>query len=157
MATYEVTDQQTGVKLRLTGDSPPTDTELVDIFAEGQPEPQQRGIGEEALRQGGLTARHAAQGLSNVFTGPNDAINMAINGVLSKLGIDYRQGSAVQAVSDTMTELGLPLPENATERVVGTASEFLAGGGGFVPEHGGGGEAEADCGVATFQCVAESE
>jgi len=33
MPTYRVTDSSTGVVLKLTGDSPPTEQELVDIFA----------------------------------------------------------------------------------------------------------------------------
>lgn len=42
MPIYIVTDQRTGTKLRLTGDSPPTDAELEDIFnsqATAKPEP----------------------------------------------------------------------------------------------------------------------
>ena len=33
MPTYKVTDSRTGLRLRLTGDSPPTDQELEQIFA----------------------------------------------------------------------------------------------------------------------------
>lgn len=50
MATYRVTDPQTGRKLRLTGDSPPTEAELNQIFGAGQtettePTPQRRSVG----------------------------------------------------------------------------------------------------------------
>ena len=43
MPTYEVTDPQTGQKLRLTGDSPPSEQELEQIFASqsSQPIPQE--------------------------------------------------------------------------------------------------------------------
>jgi len=33
MPEYLVTDKETGLKLRLTGDSPPTEQELEEIFA----------------------------------------------------------------------------------------------------------------------------
>ncbi len=40
MATFEVTDPQTGRKIRLTGDSPPTEAELTEIFASLPPAQQ---------------------------------------------------------------------------------------------------------------------
>ena len=57
MAVYEVTDPETGKKLRLTGDAPPTETELDAIFAEmrgdsanGDPEPQP--VAEQQVPEG---------------------------------------------------------------------------------------------------------
>lgn len=41
MPTYRVTDPDTGITLRLTGDSPPTEQELEQIFAAQQPAQQQ--------------------------------------------------------------------------------------------------------------------
>jgi len=52
MTVFMVTDPQSGRKVRLTGDSPPTDEELEQIFA-GLP-PIERTLGEQAL--GGLEA-----------------------------------------------------------------------------------------------------
>jgi hypothetical protein len=45
MPTYEVTDPASGKKIRLTGDSPPTDAELEEIFASVSA-PQQQGLGD---------------------------------------------------------------------------------------------------------------
>jgi len=45
MPTYEVTDPASGKKVRLTGDSPPTDAELEEIFA-GVNAPQQQVLGD---------------------------------------------------------------------------------------------------------------
>src|SRR5680860_391789 len=96
-------------------------------------EPPKQGTNtEELARQGGLTARHAIQGVANVGAGMSDAFNMAINGVLEKLGVDYRQPMAAKVVDDALTGLGFPVPENAAERVVGDASQFVAGGSGMV-------------------------
>ncbi|MBT8449293.1 MAG: hypothetical protein KJO69_06365 [Gammaproteobacteria bacterium] len=132
MPTYRVKDAETGLTLDLTGDSPPTEDELVELFAQNQPKPEQRSTGDELLRQGGLTARHAIQGVANIGTGLNDAVNLAVNEVLRRMGIDYQQGMTSQLVTEALTDIGLPEPENATERVVGTASEFVAGGGGMI-------------------------
>ena len=34
MPTYNVTDPTTGLKVKLTGDSPPTEKELIEVFAQ---------------------------------------------------------------------------------------------------------------------------
>lgn len=39
MPTYQVTDPQSGRVLRLTGDTPPTDADLDEIFAQYRQEP----------------------------------------------------------------------------------------------------------------------
>ena len=51
MATFRVTDPNTGITLRLTGDSPPTEQELEQIFSQQesaiptpQVAPQQLGV-----------------------------------------------------------------------------------------------------------------
>ena len=40
MPTFQVTDPETGRKVRITGDSPPNEQELTEIFASIQPEPE---------------------------------------------------------------------------------------------------------------------
>lgn len=53
MPTYKVTDPTTGKTLRLTGDSPPTEDELNDIFKTVQPSaPASPGVGELRRREG---------------------------------------------------------------------------------------------------------
>ena len=59
MATYIVTDPRSGKKLKLTGDSPPTEQELDDIFAS-----QTGGSVEDIL--GGLDTRSEDTGFFNM-------------------------------------------------------------------------------------------
>lgn len=85
MAVYEVTDPETGKKLRLTGDAPPTEAELDAIFDEmrgdsdnGDPEPQPvaeqqapegsfiEGVGEAASAIGTGLAGQIAGGWSGL-------------------------------------------------------------------------------------------
>lgn len=76
MPTYEVTDPETGRKLRLTGDSPPTEQELETILSQ-QPQTPKTGLQTESAigragtflqqflptkRDLGLTARWLAEG-----------------------------------------------------------------------------------------------
>lgn len=88
MPTYEVTDPASGKKVRLTGDSPPTDAELEQIFA-GINTPQQQGLGDvfgdlQPVQQGPAQASSTAPtaapqeggilaGIKEAFTGEQRA------------------------------------------------------------------------------------
>ena len=50
MATFKITDPDTGRSLRLTGDSPPSEQELNDIFA-GFQAPAQQQIPQQPVQQ----------------------------------------------------------------------------------------------------------
>lgn len=55
MPTYDVTDPSSGLKIRLTGDAPPSEQELDNIFAEArsrQQQPAQPSVGELRRREG---------------------------------------------------------------------------------------------------------
>lgn len=52
MPTYVVTDSRTGVKLRLTGDSPPTEAELTQLFAQHAPQEVQGHDPTEGMSTG---------------------------------------------------------------------------------------------------------
>jgi hypothetical protein len=88
--------------------------------------PQQAGRG--LLR----TARSAGAGAAGI----GDIINAPLDAVLGMAGSNFRFGSPSQAIRqgfDTATQ-GTPYstaPQNATERVVDTASEFLSGAAPF--------------------------
>lgn len=80
----------------------------------------------EIPRQIGLTARYGLEGLANtaqIFTEPIRYFQDKITGVPSlPLG---------QIATSAADWLGLPAPQNATERVVGDASRLVAGAGGM--------------------------
>lgn len=80
----------------------------------------------EIPRQIGLTARYGLEGLANaaqVFTEPIRYLQDKITGMPTRpLG---------QVATSAADWLGLPTPQNATERVVGDASRMVAGAGGM--------------------------
>ena len=86
---------------------------------------QKRGMVQELGRQVGLTARYGLEGLgqaAEVFTEP-------VAGLMRGAGVPVK--STGQQVSGLADAMGLPQPENATERVVGDMSRFVAGAGGM--------------------------
>ena len=75
MPTYQVTDPETGVKLRLTGDSPPSEAELVEIFAQQvpreteQPQTTREGVNQAILdTPGGAELAEFGSGISRGAT-----------------------------------------------------------------------------------------
>ena len=95
MPTYIVTDPDTGRKVKLTGDSPPTESELNNIFS-NMPEPEPT-IGDQAIG--------ALESLATVATG---AIAVPASGIAglatSLLTGDPSAGEAVRkGVSDSLT------------------------------------------------------
>lgn len=97
-----------------------------------QDEPKERGTGEELVRQVGLTARAALTGVSGL---PGMLANVPA-GIYNK-GADIIQGEGkgfrfpdqTTVIANT---LGLPKPENATERVVQDVAGAMAGTGSTV-------------------------
>lgn len=91
-----------------------------------------RSMGDQFLRQLGLTARAGAQGVGNVLSLPGtvlDAITHAIDatGVLPE---KLPKFNSSEAVGNLLTKAGLPQPENKTERIVQDAVGAMAGAGG---------------------------
>lgn len=84
MPTYTVTDSQTGLKLRLTGDSPPTEGELADIFAQHSAPAQAQPPSPDQLpspsRQFLEAAGHRA---ADAFYAPTQSI---VHGIQSLVG-----------------------------------------------------------------------
>lgn len=103
--------------------------------ATAAPAQPKRSIGAELGRQVGLTARHAINGVAAIPAMAADAVTGVANTVLDKTvgeGQGPRFQKSAQALDDTLTNLGLPKPETAQERVVGDATSALAGGAGVV-------------------------
>lgn len=88
---------------------------------------EQRSIGQEALRQLGLTARAGYQ----AFTAPATAVLEAGRGAYNigaKLaGSESRLPSVYEEQSKGLSALGLPAPETGLERAVGAGAEAMAG------------------------------
>lgn len=95
-------------------------------------EPQKRPLGKELLRQGGLTARYAIEGAAALpamaANIPAGLYNEGANLIQGDGGFRFPEQN--QAVSQALTSIGLPEPENTLERVVGDVSGALAGLGG---------------------------
>ena len=114
-ATQTAVNPETGQRMAQIGEA-----NWVDITP-------QRGTGEELGRQIGLTGRHILGGLAKTGTGLADAGSMAINEAGRMMGMDPDIPMLTPGVDPTLTRMGLPEPEGATERVVGRGSEFMSG------------------------------
>lgn len=95
----------------------------------------------EVPRQVGLAARYGIEGVLGLPAAAGNVAGTAINGYLEmadqlaqKMGrrVDFRFPEQNAAVSDALTRIGLPQPQNANERVIGDASRLLAGSGSVV-------------------------
>lgn len=81
-------------------------------------------------RQLGLTARYGMEGLGQAATVLTEPIRQAVNPALRAVGLPeaMNTGGVMASAADA---IGLPTPQNATERVVGDASRLMAGGAGI--------------------------
>lgn len=94
-------------------------------------QPQQRSALHEIGRQVGLTARHGLEGVAQAAEIVTEPIRQAVIAPAAR-ALGMPEGRPLSAVaSDAADAVGLPKPENATERVVGDAARFAAGGAGI--------------------------
>lgn len=92
------------------------------------PNPQgQRPTIDELQRQLGLTARAGVQGLTALPSLLAEIPRQALNLIP---GVNFPPQQ--QAVSDLLSNIGLPKPENRVERIAGAGAESLSGAGGFI-------------------------
>lgn len=87
------------------------------------PPPEERGMLSRLGRQVGLTARAGVTGLTGLST---LGTNSAIKGINALFGTEI----PLADVNATLSAIGLPEPENATERVAQDAAGAMAGAGG---------------------------
>lgn len=85
--------------------------------------PEERGMLSRLGRQVGLTARAGVTGLTGLST---LGTNSAIKGINALFGTEI----PLADVNATLSAIGLPEPENATERVAQDAAGAMAGAGG---------------------------
>lgn len=107
--------------------------------------PKKKGFGEQlnaaisdVPRQLGLTARYGLEGLGGIA----DLVTSPIRGALNMAGMNIKPGMG-QVASNA---LGLPQPQNGTERIVGDATRMVAGG--LLPMGAGAALARNGSGVA---------
>jgi hypothetical protein len=88
-------------------------------------------LGRQVGRQVGLTARHGMEGIAQAAEVVTEPIRHVITDPAARaMGLSGGRplGQVAEGFADT---LGLPRPENETERVVGDATRFAAGGAGM--------------------------
>lgn len=121
-------------KLKANGRAVPA--EWLEAPAE-QPKPAVVGIGEsirDIPRQLGLTARAGVRAVAALPALGADVIGGAYNAAANALageGNGYRFPAQMQNIDNALTRIGVPVPRNATERVVGQGTELMAGAGGL--------------------------
>lgn len=106
--------------------SPPVSTETAPGIA-------QRVVdgGKELARQVGLTARYGLEGLGQAAEIVTEPVrNLVTDPAMRAIGQPEGKpmGKTMEGIADT---IGLPKPANETERVVGDAARFMAGGAGM--------------------------
>ncbi len=127
-ADMPLADGQAQTPGKASNERPKTETKA-------EPKQEAKGAAGEVLRQLGLTGRAAVNGvvalpamLSDAVTGP---INAGLDAVRGK-GNGFRFQRAGAAVGDLLSAVGVPEPQNATERVVQDVGAALAGTGATV-------------------------
>ena len=87
--------------------------------------------GRELVRQAGLTARHGLEGLGQAAEIVTEPVRHLVTDPAARaLGLPEGRpmGKVAEGAADAM---GLPRPVGETERVVGDAARFMAGGAGM--------------------------
>jgi hypothetical protein len=98
------------------------------VRAQEQQQPQQRSLAEEAVRQLGLTARAGYE----TFTAPATAVLEAGRGLYNLAAPEGSQMPSFYAEQARgLTGLGLPEPENLTERAIQAGSQAMLGTAGL--------------------------
>ena len=123
MPTYQVTDPESGRKVKLTGDSPPTDDELVEIFANlpaAAPKQQPDSLGQKALNVAG----EATAAVNRGFTQGVDFFTTdQVNNILQLAGSDKRIPSITELFAPATT--GNNMQPGLARDVVRSAGEVV--------------------------------
>jgi hypothetical protein len=104
MPTYQVTDPKTGLKVKLTGDAPPTDADLDEIFSGLAQQPAEQLQEPSLLQKAGNTAYEFAsavnRGALDIAGLPSELIRIPVNAGLQMAGVDYQIPRASQAIQE---------------------------------------------------------
>jgi hypothetical protein len=118
MPTYVVTDPNSGRKVKLTGDSPPTDADLDEIFA-SIPAPEEKGL----LGKAGDVALEGMAAVNRGATNLADFAASPVNAALELSGSDARIPSLTQAASAGTT--GNFMQDGITKEIVRKGGEAI--------------------------------
>lgn len=108
-------------------DAPELKARVQAIRAKGADALNPPTAAQEIGRQAGLTLRAGAEGLAGLAGIVTDPVAALANQVLPR---NMQMQPLQQAVSQILTDVGVPQPQNATERVVQQAAQAMAGAGG---------------------------
>jgi ribosomal protein L29 len=97
-----------------------------------QPEAPVAPLTERLGRQAGLTARYGLEGLGSIV----DLAQTPVRGAMNLVLPENRQLQPVSFGGSIADVIGLPKPQNETERVVGDISRTMAGTGGVIKAAG---------------------
>lgn len=96
-----------------------------------QQQPQKRSIPDEIARQVGLTARAGYEAFTSPATAVLEAGRTAYNLGAKALGSESRLPSIYEEQAKSLTGIGLPQAETATERAVQAGTQAMASTAGF--------------------------
>lgn len=96
-----------------------------------QQAPEQRSVGQDLLRQVGLTGRAAIEGFTAPATAALEAGRGLYNIGAGLLGSESRIPSFAEAQSKTLTQAGIPEPETRTERAAQAGAQAMMGTAGL--------------------------
>ena len=126
MTTFRVTDPDTGVTLKLEGDSPPTEAELVEIFSHYQPSPQDGHIGN-AMASGVPFGDEIAAGSAALV---GKVLPESLGGLPSGTSIGEAYSGIRQNINSNTEAFAERNPKTALAAQVGTG---IAVGGAVAP------------------------
>lgn len=90
-------------------------------------ETQDPSLMDTVARQLGLTARILAEGIADIAAPFANPVAAGANAVLGAAGSDYRFPEQSQGISQLLTDMGVPKPSTAAEKVVNTAGRIAVG------------------------------
>lgn len=140
MPDYIVTDPQ-GQRYRVTAPEGASEDEAIAYAQKtfgGQspqpaaPPPEQRSMGEDALRELGLTARDFGETAAEYASMPSDAIFGLVNFIQAKRGKPMPFKLARETIKDAITAAGAPEAETTGEKFRSAARRGMIGAGGLV-------------------------
>lgn len=131
MPTYKVTDPQTGRTLRLTGDSPPTEQELNEVFSQYQPkqavseQPKPVTKGENFTNFLGALSENVTNRLPGVGFSPPKEVQAEMSG----LPLEAANMASAGMLRPAMRSVGMDIPEQKT--LTGKVARGVGGAMGF--------------------------
>jgi len=128
MPTYEVTDPTTGRTLELTGDSPPTEKELTDIFSRYGAAPAPKTLGQKVMDFAGRNFAEGAGDTAQLSHGDQAAMSSNMDRLLKSNEAQLAGGLAKGAFNlpKTIGDVALGIPTGIAAWPISAASGAVA-------------------------------